>query len=214
MNKNTNQRSPFIIFIIGTLFFTIVFNIIFITPEENEQRVRLEAVSIFNVAGQQVIDNIVRKAHYIYQHTMINSGIEYLIDNLFAVKNSYQGQNAIMQVEQLTDNFGQNLKLVSYQLAFRLSVLSEWLITLAALFAGFIVDGYYRRKINQYESSNASIGMTKVWWSIVLTFSFTLTLYLFLPISLGVMAFYFPVTYFLLLSLSVRGILIRYHPNF
>lgn len=201
--------------ILGTAFIMLVVNLTFSTKDENENRVRTEANKIYETAGVEIGKSVTDRANSFYNMSMVESGFESSIDKyLIADNKDYKAKESLEVFNNTVKSFGSNVKIMAYQMMLRLSVLSEWVLTLIVLWAGCVLDGYYKRKISQYEYGTASAGLTRLWWTAISFSSLVVIAYVLLPFSLGRLIFYVPLAVVLLVSLGSRYILTSLHKSF
>ena len=146
---------------------------------------------------------------------MVDTNIESAIDhNFIADKQDYKAKVVWEKVNNKIKTIMQNLKIAVFQICLRIAVLKEWFLTLFALICGFISDGYYKRKISQYEIGAPSTGMSRLWWLLMGASSILLVVYVLFPVSIGVATFYFPLIYILILCICCKYVFSSYHKNF
>jgi hypothetical protein len=215
MANSKESKQTMTIFIIGMALLIGLFNLTLTSNKENELIVREEVDRIYKTGGKELGDKVTKQATQLYTMMMIDNGLENWLDGqLINNKSNYKLKGIITELDNTMNSFGQNIKITVYKINLRLATLKEWLFALIAFWLGCIIDGFYRRKISQYELGNASAGMSRLWWVLLSFSSLAILVYILFPFSMGSATFHIPLFYILIISIGSRSILTSFHKAF
>ena len=211
----SKANQPYKQFFFGLVVVLFIVFIVLSKHQNNELRIRKEIVSLKDAAGAQATQEVMKKAEILYDLLYVKTGFQAHIDDKFIrVNTDYTAHKAIKGMDTISKNFGQNLKVIGYQILLRLSVFAEWAITLSAFMFGCIVDAHYKRKIFLYEMTQQSTGTTRM---ILIGFSLItlcMAAYLLMPINFGSMTYHFPLIYAAVISIGLRQLILKHSLNF
>lgn len=211
----SKANQPYKQFFFGLVVVLFIAFIVLSQHKNNEIRIRNEISSLTAAAGTQTTQSIMKKAESLYNVFYVKTGFQSHIDEKFIkVYTEYTAHKAIKGMDSISKNFGQNLKVIGYQILLRLSVFAEWAITLTAFMLGCIVDAHYKRKIFLYEMTQQSTGTTRM---VLLGFSvitICMAAYLLIPVNFGPMTYHFPLFYAAIISIGLRQLILKHSLNF
>jgi len=196
-------------------FLLIAVNMVFYSVEENEQRVDAEISALNQAMGASGVQRIINDSVLAYDTVMKKTGIERFLDeNILKESREYDADAVFEQMNPLAVQMGVNFKISVYQMALRYATLKEWFILIAFLIAGMWIDGYHQRQISRYEVGIPSVGRSRMWYMIIALSTLIVSLYLMLPVEVGIMAFYLPLLFFTLVAVGGRYMIINFHKLF
>lgn len=201
--------------IAASTFILIAVNMTFFTIEENEQRVDAEVAALSEAMGNEGVQRIIDDSLLAYEWVMLKTGIEGFINKNFLNESGDYAADVVFekanpQVERMAVNF----KIAIYQMTLRYATLKEWFMLIAFLIAGLWIDGYYKRQVARYEVGVPSVGRSRLWYIIISLSMLIVSLYLMLPVEVGIMAFYLPLIFFSLVAVGGRYMIINFHKLF
>ena len=215
MASTEGTKKKVSLMIAAATFILIAVNMVFYSVEENEKRVDEEVASLGEAMGASGVQRIIDDSSLAYDIVMRKSGIEKFIDdNILKSSRQYDADAVFEKMNPLAVQMGINFKIAVYQMALLYATLKEWFILIMFLIAGMWVDGYHQRQIARYEVGVPSVGRSRLWYMIFALSTLIVSLYLMLPIEVGIMAFYLPLIFFTLVAVGGRYMIINFHKLF
>ncbi|MBD1389484.1 DUF4400 domain-containing protein [Neiella sp. HB171785] len=161
--------------ILGWLFF-------FCKPAKVQHYVESEVSYLGHVVPSSNWHKITYRAGEWYQFLMVDSGVKNAIERtLIPDESSDSLSHATSKYSGIVYNVAHNSQILFYQVCFRASVLLYWLLLMAPLIIGFMVDGYYQWHIKRYTFGHVSTNRYQIWSRIWVALALLATLYVILP---------------------------------
>ncbi|AZL83385.1 DUF4400 domain-containing protein (plasmid) [Aliivibrio salmonicida] len=135
-----------------------------------------------------------------------------IIDNLLyrstesnsIVENNARNYKGVSNILSFGDELGAKFRLMTYQAAYRISLLQYWLIALMPAFLAIVYDGVNTWRIKKYEFGNTSDKRQKAWMQLIGFCMFFLNLYFIMPFSGGFGAL-LPPTLMIIIIILIRN---------
>ncbi|KAB1176630.1 hypothetical protein C5F64_17245 [Photobacterium damselae subsp. damselae] len=185
------------IFIIAAL--SIGYLILLMEPQSYRETLQSEINSYRSIAGPTESKIALARAYGMYKWAFINSNIVPAMEAAITPTEYYGQEYWQKPVIRLVEN----IKLLFYQSCYRISVFISWFILGLPLMLALGADGYYKRKMKQYEFGVASANLYRIWVKTGLFAFFIIDLYFIFPAA-GIFGVILPPAMFLILGLSTR----------
>ncbi|AWK84656.1 DUF4400 domain-containing protein [Photobacterium damselae] len=185
------------IFIIAAL--SIGYLILLMEPQSYRETLQSEINSYRSIAGPTESKIALARAYGMYKWAFINSNIVPAMEAAITPTEYYGQEYWQKPVIRVVEN----IKLLFYQSCYRISVFISWFILGLPLMLALGADGYYKRKMKQYEFGVASANLYRIWVKTGLFAFFIIDLYFIFPAA-GIFGVILPPAMFLILGLSTR----------
>lgn len=178
-----------------------------ILMEPHSYRVQLleeinESSSLLNEARGNYLVNV---ATNLYFEAFVDTGFVRYIELATLSRDIELEEWWITHVTRIVEN----TKLLLFQASYRLLYFLYWGVFFVPCLIPLLADGYYKRRIKQYEFGVASTGMTQIWRKIFSITILLLYLYFIFP-STGQFVVYIPMTVFLIIGIAGHHLLSNY----
>jgi len=210
MSDRKNQHLSLSQRILLTLIMlTVAYLFIFMTPGAHRESLQKEITAFKTMATEEDQEIILARAKGYYYSGFIDTGVVIYLERLTIKQNINMEGWWRDHLIRIVDN----LKLLFYQASFRFSLFGYWLLIGCPLVISLFADGYYKRRIKQYEFGVASIGSSKIALKVVAISILMIQIYFIFPYA-GEYGIYLPPLMFLLIGLMGQTILSNYSKVF
>lgn len=181
---------------------SLAYVILLVTPSGYRSSLQSEINSFRTFVGQQDTRKVLNNAEFLYRFSFVNTGVINAIDQTFTPKEGEKLSPWLKPLERVAEN----AKLMLYQASFRLAMFCYWLILGFPLITCLTLDGYYKRRIKQFEFGVASANLFRIWLKTGLFAFLILDIYFILPVA-GEIGVFLPPLMFLIVGYALRHVL-------
>ena len=199
-NENNEQKKSFLgKVVIAAAMLTFAYIVIIMTPVEYRATLQSEINALKEVIGQAESKEILSRANNMYTTAFVETGAILALEEL-VIATGINGED-LWRTPLI--RVAENIKLMFYQSAYRLSVFIHWLALVAPFIFALAADGYYKRKKKQYEFGVASANLFRIWTKASFFSFFILDIYFIFPAA-GIWGPLLPPIMFAILGFSLR----------
>lgn len=178
---------------------SIAYLVFIMQPQEYRETLQSEINSFRTVAGPLESKTVLTRAYGMYNWAFIQTNIIPEMEKI-VTPTSYVGQN---YWQEPVIRIVENIKLLFYQSCYRISVFISWFILGVPVMFALSADGFYKRKMKQYEFGVASANLFRIWVRTGLFTFFIIDIYFIFPAA-GIFGVILPPAMFLILGLAIR----------
>ena len=195
-NKEYTFLQKFILMISAV---SIAYLVFIMQPSGYRESLQSEINSFRTVAGPMESKVVLARAYSMYHWAFIETNVVPEMEKIVTPTN-YVGQN---YWQEPVIRIVENVKLLFYQSCYRISVFISWFILGVPVMFALGADGYYKRKMKQYEFGVASANLFRIWVHTGLFAFFIIDVYFIFPAA-GIFGVILPPAMFLILGLATR----------
>ena len=178
---------------------SIAYLVFIMQPQEYRESLQGEINSFRSVAGPLESKSVLSRAYGMYNWAFIQTNIVPELERI-VTPTTYVGQN---YWQEPVIRVVENVKLLFYQSCYRISVFISWFILGMPVMFALGADGFYKRKMKQYEFGVASANLFRIWIRTGLFAFFIIDIYFIFPAA-GIFGVILPPAMFLILGFSTR----------
>ncbi|WP_024605518.1 MULTISPECIES: DUF4400 domain-containing protein [unclassified Pseudoalteromonas] len=198
-NHNTSKQSFLPRMIVATAMISLAYILLFMDPANYRATLQDEINALKPIIGKSESTLVINRATKMYQWAFIDTQTVASLEKM-VTSGGLKGEDFWLKP---LIRIVENLKLMFYQSSYRLSVFIHWFFLGLPLIFAMAADGYYKRKIKQYEFGVASANIFKIWLKAGVFAFFIIDIYFIFPAA-GIFGVLLPPIMFLILGFSLR----------
>lgn len=199
-NESSKQKGFLARMVVAVALVSFAYIMILMTPEAYRETLQAEIAAFKTVIGPTESKDVIERAGAIYHWAFIETGVVQSMEDAVRPSGVVNGEDFwLMPMVRIVEN----LKLMFYQSSYRMSVFLHWLALGAPLIFAMAADGFYKRRIKQYEFGVASANLFRMWVKAGLFAFFIIDVYFIFPAA-GLFGVLLPPVMFLILGFAMR----------
>lgn len=195
----TKQKGFFARMIAAMAMISFAYILIFMTPGTYRQTLQDEIDAFKDMVGPSDSMAVLETASSMYQSAFLDTGVIQSMEESVAQSGVGGEQFWITPMVRIVEN----MKLMFYQTVYRMAVFMHWLALGFPLIFALASDGYYKRKMKQYEFGVASANLFRIWVKAGMFAFFIIDVYFIFPAA-GVFGVLLPPIMFVILGMALR----------
>ncbi|MDF4421726.1 DUF4400 domain-containing protein [Vibrio parahaemolyticus] len=200
-DKETNKQKGFLArMVVAVAMISFAYILLLMTPETYRETLQAEINALKTVIGPSESKEVLERAGAMYHWAFIETGVILSMEDAVRPSGVVTGEDFwLMPMVRIVEN----MKLMFYQSSYRMSVFLHWLALGAPMILAMAADGFYKRRIKQYEFGVASANLFRMWVKAGLFAFFIIDVYFIFPAA-GVFGVLLPPIMFLILGFAMR----------
>ncbi|MDH1472668.1 DUF4400 domain-containing protein [Shewanella sp. GD03713] len=199
-NESSKQKGFLARMVVAVALVSFAYIMILMTPEAYRETLQAEIAAFKTVIGPTESKDVIERAGAMYHWAFIETGVVQSMEDAVRPSGVVNGEDFwLMPMVRIVEN----LKLMFYQSSYRMSVFLHWLALGAPLIFAMAADGFYKRRIKQYEFGVASANLFRMWVKAGLFAFFIIDVYFIFPAA-GLFGVLLPPVMFLILGFAMR----------
>lgn len=199
-DNNSSQQKSFLgrmIAMVGML--SLAYIMLIMSPEDYRTTLQAEIDSFKELVGNDDAYKVIKRSGEMYQYTFVDTKV---VEKLEWLAQS-EGLGGEKELIHPLIRIVENIKIMFYQSVYRMSVFMHWLALVFPLIFALGSDGYYKRKMKQYEFGISSANIYRIWIKAGIFAFFIIDVYFIFPAS-GYFGVLLPPLMFIILGISIR----------
>ncbi|MFQ3188883.1 MAG: hypothetical protein ACI936_000003 [Paraglaciecola sp.] len=188
-------------FFFAVLIFTsLVYLMLGISTADYQKAIKSEGYGLQAITGVEEFKEVKARADSWYNTISVETGFEDFINRLLVKKERFDSG-----LKVLADRMADNIKLIIYQSAFRISTFWLWFVISLPFLVASIIDAVYLWKSKKFSFGQMTIRRFHLWRRVTVTCIFAMLMFFLVPAIMGPAIVYFPpIIIILMIFLTTR----------
>jgi hypothetical protein len=194
------QKTARGVFFAVLIFASLVYLMLGISTPDYQEAIKSEGLALQKITGAEEFRGVKARADSWYNTISVETGFEDFINRLLVKRERFDSG-----LKVLADRMADNIKLIIYQSAFRISTFWLWFVIATPFLVASLIDAVYLWKSKKFSFGQMTIRRFHLWRKIAVTCILAMMMFFLVPAIMGPVVVYFPpVIIILMIFLATR----------